>query len=486
MTTNTGSSLKFTAVRTTRSGLISAGRSSSTRLPTVVLVYLFCVVIPIGFNLGPLYLTTLRLVLILLIVPLFIRLLTGHYGRVYFFDILFALHVFWMGVSLALNSPQQMITQIGSVGAEFLGGYLVGRAYIRDRYAFISLCKALVICVLLLVPFVLFESKTGRPLIVELLGRIPGVNSVEIVTIPGRLGLERVQASFAHPIHFGLFCSVAFSLCFLGLNEVFSKSRRFLTSAIIACSGFLALSSGALLAIALQVALIAWSLVLAQVRFRWWLLVGIFALGYVIIDILSNRTPIQVFMSYATFSAHNAFWRGLIFEWGLKNIFGSPAEGIPAAFTFGIGMKDWVRPWYMHSGSMDNFWLVIAVRYGVPALLILLIGYATVIFRIMCRDFTSDATLTYIRRAWVFTILGLSFTLCTVHVWTNIASFVFFIFGSGVWLITENADATARTSQAGPRRQKERVQGASGPVSQDKELKAPFTRFPPSPTLRQN
>lgn len=452
--------------------------SMESRLSPIVVLYLFCVVIPIGFNLGPLYLTSLRLILILLIIPLAIRLLMGHFGRVYVFDVLFFLHVLWMGLALWVNSPEQMVTQIGSVGAEFLGGYLVGRAYVRDRGSFLSLCRALVLIVLCCLPFALYESRTGRPLIVEFLGRLPGSSTVPIVTIEGRMGLERVQGSFAHPIHFGLFCSVAFSLCFVALQGTYSITRRLVTSLLIMLSGFLALSSGALLAMALQVALIAWSIVFGRLQWRWWLLVGLFVIAYVVVDILSNRTPIRVFMSYATFSAHNAYWRGIIFEWGLKNVFGSPAEAIPPAMWFGIGMADWVRPWFMHSGSMDNFWLVVTVRYGVPGFVLLVLGYVIAISRVMRRDFSSDRQISNIRRAWVFTFLGLTFTLCTVHVWTNIASFVFFMFGAGIWLIAEQVSQAIFPSTQKNRYDAQQA-GPNEPKQEEKRHgRAPHTRFP--------
>jgi hypothetical protein len=170
--------------------------------------------------------------------------------------------------------------------------------------------------------------------------------------------------------------------------------------------------------------------------------VGLFALAYVVVDLMSNRTPLKVFMTYATFSAHNAYWRSIIFEWGMKNVWANP--------LFGIGLNDWVRPHYMNSGSMDNFWLVMAVRYGIPGFLLLTIGYVISTAKVMRRNFDTDMRLTLFRRAWVFSVLGLSFTLCTVHVWTNLYSFVFFFFGAGIWLIT--AEPAAGPPPAGPGR----------------------------------
>lgn len=398
------------------------------RLPRPVLIYLLTVVIPIGFQLGPLAMTTLRAFLMVMILPLMARMLAGRYGRVFATDILFILHILWGAMAIAVNNPSRVIENTGSVGIEFLGGYVLARAYIRTPEAFAALCRALVVIVLFTTPFAVFETLTGRPVIIEFLESLPGLTSVAIVNIEGRLGLERVQAVFAHPIHYGLFCSVAFSLAFVALKGRSSTVWRYVSSALIAGSGFLALSSGALLAIFLQVALIAWVTVFAGIRWRWWLLVGLFALAYVVIDLLSNRTPIGVFMSYATFSPWTAYWRSLIFEWGMVNVWRSP--------IFGIGFKDWVRPFFMGSSSVDNFWLVMAMRYGIPAFVLIAVGYAYGIFQIMRRNFAADATLTLFRRAWVFTFLGLSFTLVTVHIWTNVYSFVFFMFGAGMWLIT--------------------------------------------------
>ncbi|MBP1804922.1 O-antigen ligase family protein [Rubellimicrobium aerolatum] len=422
-------------------GLADALRNEFTlkgaRLPWAAKIYLLCVVIPIGLNAGPLVVTTLRGFLMVMVIPLTVMLFSKRFGKLFITDYLFLGHICWAALALHVNNPDKFVQQVGSVGVEFLGGYLIGRAYIRTPEAFIALCRWLCAIVLLTLPFDIFEARTGRPLLIEFIRRIPGVVTVEMVNADKRMGLERVQAVFAHPIHYGLFCSVAFSLSFVALQGLGSTAWRLLRSTLVALSGFLALSSGALLAMVLQFALIIWSTLLQSVRQRWWILVGLFALAYVVIDVTSTRSPIRVFMSYATFSAHNAYWRGIIFEWGMKNVWANP--------WVGIGLNDWERPWYMFSGSMDNFWLVMAVRYGIPGFLMLAVGWAYGVAMVMRRNLEGDERLTLIRRAWVFTFLGLSFTLCTVHVWTNIYSFAMFMFGAGMWLIT----AEPRTGEAG-------------------------------------
>jgi hypothetical protein len=418
------------------------------RLAWPVRIYLFCLVFSVWFYAGPLLLSSLRLFLLVMILPLIFQLLTGRMGRVILPDILFVAHIGWATIALAITNPAQVVAQMGSVGIEFLGGYFLARAYIRRAEDFLALGRWLVAIVICLTPFALFETLTGRPPIIEMIRALPGVSGVEIVNIDRRLGLERVQAVFAHPIHFGLFCSVALSIAFVAMKGVISTTWRWLSAAIVGATGFLALSSGALLAMIMQAGLIAWATVFDRIAWRWWLLVGLAALAYVVVDVLSMRTPIEVFFSYATFSAHNAYWRGMIFEWGIANVLGSAEKDIPASPWIGIGLNDWIRPWFMGSSSVDNFWLLMAMRYGMPGFLLLALGYAWGLTLAMRRDLTADPVLSQIRRAWVFTFVGLTFTLSTVHVWTSIYSFTFFMFGAGMWLLTARPAPAAATAAA--------------------------------------
>lgn len=433
-----------------------------------VKAYLVCLMLPIGFNLGPLYMTNVRLVLMALTIPALARLFSERAIRLHVTDFAFMIFVVWMAVALAVNNPDRVIQNTGSTGVEFLGGYLLGRVYIQDRAQFVTLCKWLSTLAAITLPLALLESQTGDPIVISTLWKLPGLRSEYIVTIPGRMGLERVQTVFAHPIHYGLFCSVAFSLTWVGLEGIYGGARRIVTSVVIGLCVFFSLSSGALLAMVLQLFLIGWFTAFRRVRARWWILFGLSVLAYVVIDLLSNRTPIRVFMSYATFSPHNAYWRGIIFEWGVMNIFGNAERGIPPAPIFGIGLDDWIRPHFMRSGSMDNFWLVMGVRYGMPGLLLVALGWLVPIFQLGARNLDGDAQFLRLRRAWMFTFVGLSFTLCTVHVWTSIYSFVFLFFGSGMWMLT-----------AAIRRDGDEEDAEAAPAEAARDApRSPYTRFP--------
>lgn len=416
------------------------------KLPVPVLLYLLAVVIPVQFHLGPISLNGVRLLLLILIVPLTVQLMMGKFGRILWTDILFILHIFWAAVSLGVNNPDRVIESIGSTSIEFIGGYVLGRAYIRDVETFSALVRFLGIIIIAILPIAFYEAFTGRPIVIETIRKLPGLTSFVSPDTTPRMGLSRVQAVFPHPILYGLFASVGFSLYFVGLKGIVSTPVRYLMSTLISLSVFFSLSSGALLSIILQIGLITWAWALKPVKYKWLILFAIFAALYVIIDLLSNRTPVQVFMTYATFSAHNAYWRAAIFEWGMVNIWNNP--------VFGLGFNPWVRPRWMHTPSVDNFWLLMAMRYGIPGFAFLAMGYLIALWQIGRRNLDQDNRLLQFRQAWIFTFIGISFTLTTVHIWNVVYSFIFFLLGSGLWFITVKVGGAtmADTQESEPNR----------------------------------
>ncbi|MDW4550102.1 O-antigen ligase family protein [Defluviimonas sp. D31] len=411
------------------------------RLPVLVWVYLLALLMPFMVDVGPLKLSPLRLLLLFTTLPLLVNLFMGRYGKVLPVDVIFVLHVIWMAIALRITSPSTATEATGSMGVEFLGGYAIARAYIRTPGAFIALIRVLLLLVLLSLPLAFLETQTDRSVPIEVV-RALGLNAVQDVNIEPRMGMFRAQVLFAHPIHYGLFCASVFALTFVGLRSVIGFGGRLWRSVCVCFCVVFSVSSGALLSVILQAMLIGWSIAFRQIRSRWLLLGLLFGLLYVAIDLLSNRSPLRVFMTYATFSAHTAYYRLIIFDWGMINVWNNP--------IFGLGFNYWVRPSYMRSGSMDNFWLVIAVRYGIPAFVLIVLGYLDAIFRVGRRRLEPGSAIADLRLAWMITFVGLSFTLTTVHIWTSLYSFVFFLMGAGLWIATIPEEAAARGAEGAP------------------------------------
>lgn len=450
------------ARQTTQPGAFGQSLASG-RLPLAVGLYLAAVLMPVLFNIGSLVLTPIRLMLLLYVPILTVQLFSGRFGKVLAVDIFFYLYLVWATIAIAVNNPDKVVESIGSTTVEFLGGYLIARAYIRTPESYESLIRTLMVITILLLPFTIPELLNGKAVIPNLIDSIPGLRSVNDGANPKRMGLERVQNVFAHAIHYGLYSSIPFISVLYGMKDRKSLAWRLVGAATIGFAVFASLSSGALLALLLQTALLAWALVLTKFRYKWLLLFGLFVLVYILIDLLSNRTPVRVFMTYATFSAQTAFYRSGINDWGWFNVGQNP--------VFGLGLRDWIRPAFMMRGSVDNFWLVSAMRYGIPGLVLLSIGCLAGIVQVAKRDTSASAHITRLRVTWVITYCGIAFTLATVHVWTNVFSFVFFFFGAGMWIASYNAasDAAADSPPLASARGKQNLQrppvaAPSGPV----------------------
>jgi hypothetical protein len=468
----------------------SAASQVQGKLALPVLLYLVALLLPIGFYVGPLYMNLVRSVLLIMFIPVTLKLFTGQYGRILVPDIIFFLLVPWIALTTSINDPGRVLEHVGSTTMELTGSYILARAYIRTAPDFIALSRAIMLMIIVTFPFALYELFTNDPLILQILQKIPGIRTEWVIRGEDevRMGLFRVQAVFAHPIHYGMFSSIGFALCFVGLKDIYSTPRRYITMAVIIFCTFSSLSSGALLPIILQGGLIAWAYIFDKVEKRWFILIGLTFLAYILVSLISNRPPLIVFASYMAFSTWNAYWRALIFEYGMQNVWANP--------WIGIGLTgDWVRPEWMGPSTVDNFWLVVAMRYGFPGILLLLVGYLQPLFPIGLRKFARGTVVWRLRRAWLIIFVGLTLSLTTVHVWSALFSFVFFMFGAGMWFLTAQtepeiaASGTAdgpgvrRHLSSGLRRDPLRSPSSgpsSGPpVPDDPRAGGGYTRFPP-------
>ena len=410
----------------TTAALRTALNTGSLALP--VKIFLVCVVLPFAFGLGPVVLTGVRIVLLFLIPVMAVRLISGKAGKMLPADVLFFLHWLWIGVTIGIHNPDSAIQNVGATGVEFLGGYFLGRTFIRNKEDFIGLIRFSVLLVTLTLPFAVFETLTGRPILIEILNSVPGIKGAVRAYSEQRLGLNRVQMGFATPIHYGIYCTIAFSFCYFGLKGVYSSFKRYLATTVIFACVFFSLSSGALLPVMLQLAMIIWAFFLRNNPKRWWYLLGWIAFCYVTIDLLSNRTPYRVFMTYATFSPGTAYWRAAINQFGMDNVWEHP--------FIGIGFNYWKRPSWMQANSVDNFWLLMAMRHGIPAFLLVAAGYGAALWQVIFAKLgDGDTVLLRLRLAWVFTFFSLALTLNTVHIWSEIYALIFFHIGAGMWLV---------------------------------------------------
>jgi hypothetical protein len=399
---------------------LSRGIIASLRLcPWQVTLFLFALILPVtmSFYVGPLRLTLYRAFLIVAFLPCLVRLCVGRCGRAMVSDVLMACYVGWAFLAMAVNHGFDMALESGGIYVlEGFGAYMVGRCFLRNAKEFQGFAAVLTVLVIVLSLFTIPESLTGwNPL------------SVGPTEHGKRLGMHRAFVSFGHPIIYGVFCASAVSLSWFALSptDVLRPARILRTGGTIT-STFMSFSSGPLAAVLVQLLLIGWDRVSRRRARRWLILGALFAIVWFVISITSNRTPMKVLLSYFTFSPATAYTRLTIWEWGTKyNVAEHP--------LFGIGFSEWIRPVWMHSTSMDNFWLVVMVMYGLPAFMGLAGAIVYQLIR-LGRQLTGDYLDDRCRKAWMFSMIGLVLAGGTVHFWNSLFVYFCFLVGAGTWM----------------------------------------------------
>ena len=418
----------------------------------VAQAFLLSLLIPFYIPLGPVLLMPHRIVIILAFMPFFLRLFVSKKaGPVLASDWLLLFSALWAGISLALNhSFSGIIEPFGIHMVEFFGAYLLARVSIRCASDFRRVVWVFFLLVALLLPLAALESITHRAVLLEML---PG-NSVSAIDIGKRFGLRRAQTAFAHPILFGVFVSTGLGLFWYALRP---RWLRFPAVPIVALATIFSLSTGALISFVMQSGFIGWETIMRTLKRRWTLFAILSIIGYFVVDLLSNRTPFHVLVTYATFSTGSAYNRILIWQYGMENIWNNP--------IFGLGLNEWERPRWM-SSSVDNFWLLLGMRYGFPGILMVLSSLALLLRRV-ARMELHDPEDRLCRSAYLVAFGGLFVAGGTVHFWHAMMAFVMFIYGSGVWTISGGAGEGVAT-------------GSETNTSDERKSRSRYTRQPAS------
>jgi hypothetical protein len=392
--------------------------------PAMLLAVSFIMPPETSIALGSLRLSPYRVILLFTVLPNLIHLLSGKAGRFNGVDMAVIGHSIWCIIALgAYGGPGMALESGGIYFVEAVGAYAMGRRYVRNPDDFYALSKvlAIVVCSLLAValPESVLHNHFPREIFRAVLGG-PGLPVIE-----PRWGLSRAFGTFEHPILFGVFCSMPFAMAFFVVRPRLARFRAAAMMAALLMASFVSLSAGAWLMVGLQLALAGWDYFTRGLPGRWMLLFGLFISVLVVVSSFSNRSPVKVFISYASFSAQSSYNRILIWEYGTAEVARHP--------IMGLGLGDWIRaPWM--SASMDNFWLVVAVRYGLPALVLLVLSLAIIIFK-ATRQRNVDPQWVACRMAWICTIAATALASCTVHLWNNTFGFFMFLIGAGAWLV---------------------------------------------------
>lgn len=391
--------------------------------PLPVTLLILAILFPLGMaiELGGVLLPIYRLVIAIFFVPAVLKLITGPRIRIRSFDLLFLLYNLWtFGVFLMHLGVGSGLQFAGSLALEGFGGYVIARAYIRDEAAFKATVGVLLVAVTALGLLALPEAVFRVHFLHNYLGARGGDAVADSDYV--RMGLMRAAVSFEHPILYASFCASILALVWFTETR---RMRRWVSSGIIFGATFLGLSSAPLNALGVQAGFAFLNRLTAGFPHRLKIAAGTALTLYIFACLFSNQSPIAILATKISFDSWTAYHRVLIWTYGLDNVM--------ANALFGLGLNDWARPGWMHSTSVDAFWLLIPMRAGVPAIVLIVIAIWALMASVHTKFRRRRRALPMQRAAigWTISVTAMILLGLTVHYWNGVHAYLFFLLGMG-------------------------------------------------------
>lgn len=412
--------------------------------PLPVALTLLGIICPVELSvyIGSLRLPPHRIALIIFTVFALVRFVTRGPMRIRSYDLLFALYAFWtIAIFIQHEGFGDGLEFGGSLALESFGAYFIARVYVRDERTFLATMQFVFGCMVLVALIALPEFVFGQHFVHEWLHKLTG--HYHPIGYETRLGLTRAYSTFDHPILYGSFCASMMAVFWFTERGWFKRLGR---TGTIGGAAILGLSSAPLLSLMVQGAIIGWEFVSRGTAGRIGItLVAIVGL-YIGFDLITSRPAIEVIVTKITLDPWTAYYRLLIWRHGLETVANSP--------WVGIGLSDWSRAWWMASGSVDAYWLVIMMRAGIPALVLHVLAIVMLWWAIARRTTALPPSVRRLVKGWTISFLALALVGFTVHYWNTVHAYIFFFLGAGTWF------AEARFQKYAVKR-KQRVAAAS-------------------------
>lgn len=371
---------------------------ASARLPLPLLMLVLALVFPItmAVYVGTTLFTPFRVIMIGLVISALVTLVRGKRINWNSADLMMVLFAAWTCVCIIRNfdSPTE---RLGQFLLESAAAYFVVRLYL-DRFAHnIQMIKLMFViacfAALIAIPESIFHSRFFLQATDLGLG-IPYEQAIGRPVF--RMELLRAHSFFSHPILYGLFCANCIALVWYT-----SQPRAaFVKMLVLGAAVFFSLSSAPLLAMNLQIALIAYESFTRFLTGRFKYLLTAAAVAAVFLQTFTGGGVFGVMINYLTFNQISSYNRVNIWKFGWQNIFENP--------IFGLVPETWFRaPWMKE--SIDNFWIYSTMLGGIPALALLSIA----IILIMRRFYRAPGSLLpaemrRFRLGWSFSFIALA------------------------------------------------------------------------------
>ncbi len=405
-----------------------AGARGATQVPLYLAVALFYVMLipeQANVNLGGVMLSPYRLLLIPTFLYLLSSALKGDF-RLAWPDIPITFACAWITLAsyVTSNSVTAALVQGGAHLMDIGLPYFVARFAIRTPRDFRAFLVLIAPGVALEGALVFLESISGRIILQSLLSNLTGVPNRVATEV--RMGLTRGTASFPHPILAGI--SLASFVTLYLMSGIRGWPR--IVGAIGAVGGFFSMSSAAMLGLVVGTVLLAYDFLVQRIaNLSWRLFLFAVSVLYLAVELTSNSGFFNLLVRYASLNTVSGYNRVLIWRYGTENVARNP--------WFGIGYDDWDRPEWMqwqNSFSVDHFWLLQAMRFGLPTSIMLILATLGAVTMLCIRSMHCAAVDARMLRGLAISLAVFALGAVSVALWLNAMVWFFVLLGIAVSL----------------------------------------------------
>lgn len=335
--------------------------------PLVLILYTSLLPSEVHVALSGQYFYPPRILSILLIPWVIKRALQGKF-RIHLADAGVLLGCAWMVFSFAIYYGTATDTfRAIAIAFDIFMPYLLARMSITSftdlRRVLIFFSPGILVAGSLLVLESISHTAIVKPAASAIFGRLPQFAAGGVAdparTYEGfRFGLLRADGGFPHPILAGLY--LVSSLMIYSMSRL--RGWPLFAGIISGMTAFFTVSSTAFLSFFLFLGFRVYDRVQSVTSFlNWRRFILITSLPLLVLQFGSKNGAVAILGRYAL-DPQTAFYRRLIWEYGGRSVLKHP--------WFGIGFSSYERlPWMIE--SIDNYWLLLAVRHGILAPLLI-------------------------------------------------------------------------------------------------------------------
>ncbi len=315
-----------------------------------------------GFTLFP-----YRIALILAIPALYVR-VAKQPVRISIGDVLVFLACIWMFIATSVHYPVDVAFKTGGATTlDSLLAYTVGRIFFRNALDLRRFLYRITPLVVIASVLMIMESISHQYIVRPFVSALTGNSAAAVLdrTYEIRNGFLRALGPFQHPIAAGLFFGTL-----LPLYVAADLPRRRWIGAVACIGGVFGWSSAGIASLTAGLALGFYDIFQRKFRIGWLPVVGGIVVMCATIQAIVPGGLVRTIIRYASLNPQTGYFRLLIFQFGWADV-----ERYP---WFGIGyFGSYLRPDWMRTDSVDNFWLLQALRYGQPGMYLMLAASLT-------------------------------------------------------------------------------------------------------------